>query len=209
MPCTSGGHLETRSWPTAHIGRHVELIRLVGHAIKNAGLSAALRLKSGRRRLELWRSGDSRAFTIRSDAKEAEPPTLRRVARNLTGGMAVEVGPNIGASSRVNTFADFEMNAAPYSEVTTPLRGRSVEIAGDLSSTVDVLFVDGDHPRGGTFGDLEAWLPFAKREAWIAMHETGWAESVQAAIAEVIEPVRTGTTFELPNRYMAQIGPTP
>ncbi|MFM5887434.1 MAG: class I SAM-dependent methyltransferase [Dolichospermum sp.] len=87
----------------------------------------------------------------------------------------------------------------------TSIRSLSVDAAQNFSQPVDLLFVDGDHSYEGVMADLKAWLPKLKPKAWLVLHDIGWAEGVNQAIREVVEPISCGKPIILPNLYAVRV----
>lgn len=104
-----------------------------------------------------------------------------------------------------DTYQEFLQNISIYKNVITPIRSFSVDAAQDFSKTIDLLFVDGDHTYEGVISDLNAWIPKLKTNAWLVLHDVGWAEGVNQAIKEVVEPISVGGPLTLPNLYAVRI----
>lgn len=104
-----------------------------------------------------------------------------------------------------DTYQEFLQNTADYKSNITPIRSFSVDAAQDFSQLVDLLFVDGDHSYEGVMADLKAWLPKLKPKAWLVLHDIGWAEGVNQAIREVVEPISCGKPTIFPNLYAVRV----
>ena len=201
--------------------------------------SAALAWMRGLRHigpmLELAASGSGRDFRIRTDVTRAELVQLYGLAKRLQGGVAVEIGSYLGASSCFlaagcrrsgahlscvdtwvndamtegprDTYSAFLANTHRYRSTITAMRQPSLEAAAHFRDRIDLLFVDGDHSKEGVYGDLHAWLPHVSSGGWVALHDSGWAEGVQSAIREIVEPIRLGPATTLPNLYCARVDP--
>ncbi len=92
---------------------------------------------------------------------------------------------------RQDTFPEFQANTADYSDMITPLRGFSADVAVDVTDPIDLLFIDGDHSYEGCCSDIKTWLPKIKAGGTIIFHDYGWAEGIQRAVAEYIRPVES------------------
>jgi hypothetical protein len=179
---------------------------------------------------------DRRILRIPTHLTRRERLFLYRTARGLSrGSIIVEVGSYLGASScflaaaakerkcmvycvdtwqndgmsdgPCDTYDAFLRNTGSYRNTVTPIRGRSEETAQDFDRTIDMLFIDGDHSYDGVAGDLRAWLPKLSCQAWIALHDFGWAEGVRRAIGEFVTPIESGPPVIMPNLYAVRIDP--
>jgi hypothetical protein len=81
----------------------------------------------------------------------------------------------------------------------------SEEAAARLDAPVDMLFLDGDHTYEGVSADLRVWLPKLKAHAWLVLHDSGWAEGVQRAIRETVDPIQVTKPVIFPNLYAVQV----
>ncbi|MFM6728593.1 MAG: class I SAM-dependent methyltransferase, partial [Dolichospermum sp.] len=104
-----------------------------------------------------------------------------------------------------DTYQEFLQNTKDYKNNITSIRSLSVDAAQNFSQPVDLLFVDGDHSYEGVMADLKAWLPKLKPKAWLVLHDIGWAEGVNQAIREVVEPISCGKPIILPNLYAVRV----
>jgi predicted O-methyltransferase YrrM len=104
-----------------------------------------------------------------------------------------------------NTYEEFLDNISDYKHKITPIRSFSVDAAQDFSKPIDFIFVDGDHSYEGDMADLEAWLPKLKPKAWLVLHDIGWAEGVNRAIKEIVEPIAISKPIVLPNLYAVRV----
>jgi hypothetical protein len=103
-----------------------------------------------------------------------------------------------------DTYSAFLANTKPYRTTITPLRSRSENAASLVVEPIDLLFVDGDHSYEGVSGDLRSWLPKLNPNAWLLLHDYGWAEGVQRAIREMVAPVSATEPIVLPNLFAVQ-----
>lgn len=108
------------------------------------------------------------------------------------------------SEGKKDTFALFTANTRRYAKTIKPLRGLSVDVAGDFHEQIDFLFLDGDHGYEGVKADADAWLPKLKPGATIAFHDYGWAEGVQRVVREDVLP-RAVETARLPNLFWARL----
>lgn len=104
-----------------------------------------------------------------------------------------------------DTYKEFLQNTSAYKDVITPIRSFSVNAAQDFSKAIDLLFIDGDHTYEGVIEDLKSWIPKLKPNAWLILHDTGWADGVNQAIKEVVEPISVGEPLTLPNLYAVRV----
>ena len=148
------------------------------------------------------------------------------------GGVALEVGSYLGASACLiamalldrkdashlycvdtwqndamsegarDTFKLFERHVAPFRRVITPLRGHSVNVAGQFTEKIDFLFIDGNHDYAAVRSDISAWFPLLAPGALVVFHDNAWAPGVQKAVSEIDAP-RAGKDGRLPNLYWA------
>ncbi len=164
-----------------------------------------------------------------------EQEFLFKSARDLPiGSVVVEIGSYLGASTcflaaggrgRISklycidtwendamsegpkkTFEAFIQNTSIFTDVVTPVKGKSVEVANSLIGQVDLLFIDGDHYEGIRL-DLKTYLPRVKSGGLIVLHDWGWAEGVQRAIREVVFPLQVARPYILPNMYSVRVSP--
>ncbi|MBA4445019.1 class I SAM-dependent methyltransferase [Cylindrospermopsis raciborskii CS-506_D] len=172
-------------------------------------------------------------LNIYTHTTEEERIELYYLSRGLSRGVVVEIGSYLGASTCFlaagcsykgghvyavdtwenqamseglrDTYQEFLQNTADYKSNITPIRSFSVDAAQDFSQLVDLLFVDGDHSYEGVMADLKAWLPKLKPKAWLVLHDIGWAEGVNQAIREVVEPISCGKPTIFPNLYAVRV----
>ena len=104
-----------------------------------------------------------------------------------------------------DTYQEFLQNTTDYKNNINPIRSFSVDAAQNFSQPVDLLFVDGDHSYEGVMADLKAWIPKLKPKAWLLLHDIGWAEGVNQAIREVVEPISCTKPIILPNLYAVRV----
>lgn len=169
----------------------------------------------------------------KSDLSDVDIRALRDIAASLpSGATCAEIGSYLGASALVmssalpdgarlfcidtwmndamsegvrDTYAEFLSNTARCGDRIVAVRSESTEAARRFESTLDFLFIDGDHSYEGCRSDLEAWLPKLKPGAVVAFHDIGWADGVQRAVGELFVPVQQGSGNFLPNLYWARV----
>jgi len=146
-----------------------------------------------------------------------EKYTLFQLAKTVPkGGIAVEIGSYLGASSCFmalglrkrsgrlycidtwqnesmteglrDTFAEFSDNIAPFRDIIIPLRGKSEVLGREFKEKISLLFLDGDHSYEAVSCDFFTWLPHLNIQAVVVLHDCGWADGVQRLIAEDIRP---------------------
>jgi predicted O-methyltransferase YrrM len=146
-----------------------------------------------------------------------EKYVLYRLAKAVPkGGVAVEIGSYLGASScflamglrkhsgrlycidtwqnesmtegQRDTFNEFSDNTKTYRETIIPMRGRSEILGREFKEKISLLFIDGDHSYDAVSRDFFTWLPQLSDRAVVVLHDCGWAQGVQRLIAEVIHP---------------------
>ncbi len=155
----------------------------------------------------------------------------------VTGGVIVEIGSYIGASScflaegaaerfayiycvdtwqndampeaKRDTFDEFNKNITHYKEYITPMKGESVKVASSFSKEIDLLFIDADHSYEGCKEDIKAWLPKMKHNGTIIFHDYGWAEGIQRAVQDLIRPIESMPGRQLDSMYWTTVNKTP
>lgn len=103
-----------------------------------------------------------------------------------------------------DTYAEFLANIRQYADIIVPLRMRSDEAARTFSTSVDFLFIDGDHEYHGVNQDWDAWRPHLRDNALVAFHDVGWVEGVQRLVREDVLPIAREMK-SLPNLFWARI----
>lgn len=107
-----------------------------------------------------------------------------------------------------DTYSEFVVNTAPYSEFIVPVRGRSIDVLDQvrgLTRHLDLLFIDGDHSYAGVKSDWEAYRPVLKAGSIIVFHDWGWAEGVRRVVTEDVMP-QVASCDHLPNMWWGTIG---
>ena len=186
---------------------------------------------------ELLFAGELKSFRVPTDVTHEELLLLYRLAKTVRDGAIVEIGSYLGASAcfmaaggqkagaRVycvdpwnnygmsegprDTYQTFLRNTEHRKAVITPLRAWSLDAAADFHEpSIGLIFIDGDHSRDAVVADLRAWLPLVRAGGWVALHDSGWADGVQHAIATIVEPLTIGEPISLPNLYATRIDPS-
>lgn len=104
-----------------------------------------------------------------------------------------------------DTWAEFQINTAPYALMIIPHRGRSVDVAQTFKERLDLLFLDGDHSYEGCRADVLAWLPHLKPGGIIVMHDYAWAEGVKRVVAQLLVPRQRDAGHIFQNTYWTRI----
>ncbi len=167
----------------------------------------------------------------------AERMFLHLAAKEIPDkGVIVEIGSHLGASAcflaegarkrngrvfcidtwqndampgeRQDTHADFKKNTHDYSDIITPLRGFSVDVADGFSERIDLLFIDGDHSYEGCLSDIRNWIPKLKSGGRVVFHDYGWAKGVQRSVAECIRPIESAPGQRIDSMYYTTIKPS-
>jgi predicted O-methyltransferase YrrM len=102
-----------------------------------------------------------------------------------------------------DTWSEFTANTRTYSEYLVPIRGYStgvVEEVRKITSTVDLIFVDGDHSYEGVKADWEAYKQFLHPGAIAIFHDYGWADGVKRVVHENVMPL-VSEYDRLPNMW--------
>jgi predicted O-methyltransferase YrrM len=126
--------------------------------------------------------------------------------RTHSSVFCVDTWANEGMSEgERDTWPEFQKNIERDRDCITPLRGRSVDIASIFEGNIDLLFLDGDHSWEGVRRDLASWAPKLKPGGWLLMHDIEWAEGVQRALREIVNPWELETPTNLPNLYACRV----
>jgi predicted O-methyltransferase YrrM len=104
-----------------------------------------------------------------------------------------------------DSYHEFLVNVRRFGSIVKPLRGTSEEMAKQFNSKIDFLFIDGDHSYGGCRLDIEAWFPHLNHQAIVVFHDYGWAEGVQKAVHELVQPVQTSPGRRLHSMYWTTV----
>lgn len=109
------------------------------------------------------------------------------------------------SSQPYDSYDEFLSNVRRFGSTVMPLRGTSEEMATPFKRKIDFLFIDGDHSYGGCSLDIEAWFPHLKHQAMVVFHDYGWAEGVQKAVQELVQPVEISPGKRLHSLYWTTV----
>jgi predicted O-methyltransferase YrrM len=107
-----------------------------------------------------------------------------------------------------DTWKEFQENTREYKDFIFSIRGFSTDViqsVRDVTSDLDVLFIDGDHSYEGVKADWEAYKSFLKNGSVVIFHDYGWAEGVKRVVHEDVMPL-VCSHDHLPNMWWGQIG---
>lgn len=102
-----------------------------------------------------------------------------------------------------DTWTEFQKNTEKFSEYIVPVRGYSTDVFEQvraISSSLDLLFVDGDHSYEGVKGDWDAYKKLLRPGSIVVFHDFGWAEGVQRVVKENVLPL-ISSHGQLPNMW--------
>jgi predicted O-methyltransferase YrrM len=91
-----------------------------------------------------------------------------------------------------DTYSSFRENIKPYSKWIVPIRGFStavVDVVKKQTTTLDLLFIDGDHSYEGVKADWDSYREFLGKGSIVVFHDFGWAEGVKKVIEEDVKPI--------------------
>jgi predicted O-methyltransferase YrrM len=106
-----------------------------------------------------------------------------------------------------DTYEEFCTNIQKHHDKLIKIRKWSYNAVEDIRSIgrpIDFLFVDGDHSYEGVIKDWELYYPLLSKNAFVAFHDTGWAEGVQRVVAENVVPM-SELHITLPNLQIFQL----
>lgn len=79
---------------------------------------------------------------------------------------------------------------AGISGFVVPVKSRSVEAAAQIPySSLDFVFIDGDHSYEAVRDDIKAWLPRVKKGGWIGGHDYATEDGVTKAVNEAFKEI--------------------
>lgn len=110
-----------------------------------------------------------------------------------------------------DTWKEFQNNTSAYEKLIVPVRGFSTEVIGQLKSQVsslDLLFIDGDHSYEGVKADWEAYKDLLHEGSTVVFHDIGWAEAVKRVVQEDVEPL-VQASGRLPNMWWGVLAQKP
>jgi predicted O-methyltransferase YrrM len=107
-----------------------------------------------------------------------------------------------------DTWKEFQNNTREYKNYIVPVRGFStnvIQTVREISPTLNVLFIDGDHTYAGVKADWDAYKSFLNEGATVIFHDYGWAEGVKRVVHEDVMPL-VSNHGQLPNMWWGKIG---
>lgn len=90
-----------------------------------------------------------------------------------------------------DTWLEFQNNTASYKKHIIQVRGFSTDVVDQVAACVtslDLLFIDGDHSCEGVKADWEAYKVFLRTGSIVVFHDWGWAGGVKMVIEEDVVP---------------------
>jgi len=112
------------------------------------------------------------------------------------------------AEGKKETFQSFSENTKPFAKWIVPVKGFSTEVVEGVhkyTSTLNLLFIDGDHSYEGVKADWDTYQKFLKEGSVVIFHDSGWADGVKKVISEDVMPV-VSSFDSLPNMWWGTIG---
>ena len=110
-----------------------------------------------------------------------------------------------------DTWQEFMVNTANCREYIVPIRGLSTDVVENVAShttSLDLLFIDGDHSYEGVKADWDAYNRFLKPGTLVVFHDWGWAEGVKRVIREDVESM-VSSSDSLPNMWWGRVAQRP
>lgn len=110
-----------------------------------------------------------------------------------------------------DTWGEFSNNTDCYEEFIVPVRGLSTDVLEQIknhASSLDLLFIDGDHSYEGVKADWDAYKALLREGSTVVFHDIGWAEGVKRVVKEDVEPfvLESG---RLPNMWWGVLAQRP
>ncbi len=102
-----------------------------------------------------------------------------------------------------DTWKEFLANTSNFSEFIVPIRGLSSDVVQDvrrISSSIDLLFIDGDHSYDSVRSDWQIYKTFLKSGSIVVFHDYAWAEGVRRVIKEDVLQL-VSSQGQLPNMW--------
>jgi len=100
-----------------------------------------------------------------------------------------------------DTFGEFRRNTSEFDRNIETKRGTSDTISSTFQGDISFLFVDADHSWEGVSRDISAWRRHLTRDAWVLLHDAGWAEGVIRASRLISTNWNISETQHLPNLH--------
>lgn len=107
-----------------------------------------------------------------------------------------------------DTWKEFQDNTRAYKGFIVPVRGFSTDVVQsvrEVTPTLEVLFIDGDHSYDGVKADWEAYKSFLHEDSTVIFHDYGWAEGVKKVVHEDVM-LLVSSYGQLPNMWWGKIG---
>ena len=107
-----------------------------------------------------------------------------------------------------DTFKEFQNNTNEYRHFIIPIRGWSTKVIDsvkEITGTLDILFIDGDHAYEGVKADWDTYKAILKKGTIVMFHDYGWAEGVKKVVHEDVMPL-VSDYDQLPNLWWGTIG---
>lgn len=117
-------------------------------------------------------------------------------------------GNDAMTEGKKDTMGEFATNTRVFASRISTVRGFSTDVVDEISkrvSSVDMLFIDGDHSYEGCRADWLAYKPLLARNAIIVCHDVAWASGVQRVVVEDIRPTVVREK-RLPNLWCGWLG---
>lgn len=106
-----------------------------------------------------------------------------------------------------DTWQEFCLNTVNFKDYIIPVRGFSTEVIDEVNkhmSSIDFLFIDGDHSYDGVKSDWESYRSFMRPGAIVVFHDYGWAEGVKRVVEDDVRAICRKHGF-LPNMWWGTI----
>lgn len=110
-----------------------------------------------------------------------------------------------------DTWEEFHKNTHDYKNFVFPIRGFSTDViqsVREITSNLNLLFIDGDHSYEGVKADWEAFKSFLEPGSIVIFHDYGWAEGVKRVVHENVMPMVKNYN-RLPNMWWGTISIKP
>jgi len=106
-----------------------------------------------------------------------------------------------------DTWQEFKTNTRHYKQYILPIKGFSVDVVEEVAahtSSLDLLFIDGDHSYKGVKSDWDAYSRFLRSGSLVVFHDWGWADGVKRVIEENVMPM-VSNSDSLPNMWWGKV----
>lgn len=111
------------------------------------------------------------------------------------------------SEGRRNTENEFDENTKQFQKKIVKIKGYSYHVVNkvkNITTSIDLLFIDGDHSFKGCKADWVLYSPFLKQGSIVVFHDYGWAEGVKKVIEEHVKP-KLSYFDSLPNMFWGYI----